>query len=285
MTIQQQPGPVLVIGAGGKTGARVADGLMARGVAVRRASRSGPTPFDWTAPGSWDGALIGAHAAYISYYPDLAVAGARQIVGRLIDRALAHGVRRLVLLSGRGEEEAMRTERLLQDSGADWTILRASWFAQNFSESFLLDGVRAGEILLPATSGIARVQEPFLDIDDLAEAAVASLCEPGHVHRLYEVTGPRGLTFFEAAEALSQTVGQPVRITLVPPEAYRDGALAQGVPSEIVDLILYLFGTILDGRNSAPADGIFQALGRAPTDFQTYLAKTATSGIWQARAA
>jgi uncharacterized protein YbjT (DUF2867 family) len=285
MSMTQETAPVLVLGATGKTGRRVADRLAARGRAVRRASRGGEAPFDWADPRSWDAVLTGAAGAYIAYYPDLAVPGAPETVLRFIDRALALGVERLVLLSGRGEAEAQRAEALLQTSGADWTILRAGWFAQNFSESFLIDGVLSGEIVLPATPGVEAVAEPFLDLEDLADVAAAAFCETGHSGRLYELTGPRALTFPEAAAELSTALGRSMRLTLVPPDAYRAAALAQGVPAEIVDLVLYLFGAVLDGRNSQPATGVAEALGRAPADFAAYVGRTAAAGAWREQAA
>ena len=176
--------PILVLGGSGKTGRRVVERLKARRIAVRAASRSGDTPFDWTDKSSWAPALAGSAAVYITYYPDLAVPGAADAVGAFAQLAVDNGVRRLVLLSGRGEEKAQHAEQKLIDSGADWTILRCSWFAQNFSESFALDGVIAGEVVLPAGS----VTEPFVDAEDIAEAAVAALTEDGHFRELYELT-------------------------------------------------------------------------------------------------
>ena len=150
--------PILVVGGTGKTGRRVAERLGRRGLPVRIGSRSAEPPFDWEDRQTWPSALEGTSAAYISYYPDLALPGAPEAVGALADRALERGVRRLVLLSGRGEDEAQRAERALQESGADWTVLRCSWFNQNFSESFFLEPLAAGELALPAGSRARAVR-------------------------------------------------------------------------------------------------------------------------------
>src|SRR5215211_2108173 len=171
----------LVLGGTGKTGRRVVDRLTARGHLVRVGSRSHTPAFDWNDQSTWPAALRDIGAAYITYYPDLAIHGAAEQAGTFVALALQHGVRRLVLLSGRGEEEAQRTEELLQSSGADWTILRASWFAQNFSESFMADSVRAGELVLPA----GTIGESFVHADDIADVAAAALTEDGHVGKLY----------------------------------------------------------------------------------------------------
>ena len=198
----------LVLGGTGKTGRRVVERLAARGVPTRVGSRSGEPPFDWEDRATWAPALRGVGAAYVSYYPDLAVPSAPAAVGDLAALAVELGVRRLVLLSGRGEEEAQRAERILQEAGADWTIVRCSWFSQNFSENFMLDGVLDGVLALP----VGDVREPFVDAEDIADVAVAALTEPGHAGQLYELTGPRLLTFAEAVAEIADASGRDVRL-------------------------------------------------------------------------
>src|SRR5690349_16248930 len=149
--------PILVIGGTGKTGRRVAARLAAQGVPVRIGSRTGTPPFDWDDPSSWASALEGTRAAYIAFFPDLAVPGSPAVIAALARTALAAGTRRLVLLSGRGEEEAERAEQALIGTGADWTIVRCSWFNQNFNEDHLYDYVMAGELALP----VGEMPEPF----------------------------------------------------------------------------------------------------------------------------
>ena len=193
-----------------------------------------------------------------------------------VDVAVARGVRRLVLLSGRGEEEAQHAEQVVQASGVDWTVLRSSWFSQNFSESYLLDPVLAGEVVLPA----GDVAEPFIDADDIADVAVAALTEDGHAGQLYELTGPRLLTFAEAVAEIAEATGREIRYVQVAPEAYAAALAEQGVPAEYVWLLNYLFTTVLDGRNASLADGVQRALGREPRDFADYARETAATGVW-----
>ena len=119
-------------------------------------------------------------------------------------------------MSGRGEDEAQRSEQVLQASGAEWTIVRSSWFCQNFSESFLRDAVLAGEVALP----VGDVKEPFVDAEYLADIAVAALTEDGHSGRLYELTGPRLLTFAEAVAEIAAASGRSIRFVQVTPEQY-----------------------------------------------------------------
>ncbi|KND54637.1 hypothetical protein BPUN_4288 [Candidatus Paraburkholderia kirkii] len=141
--------PILIPGANGKTGRRVAERLRALGKNVRAGSRSMEPRFDWNDRATWPAALAGVQRAYVTYQPDLAIPGALDTVSAFFDMALANGTDRIVLLSGRGEEEAESAEQALQRSGASWTILRCSWFMQNFSESFLLNPVREGALALP----------------------------------------------------------------------------------------------------------------------------------------
>ena len=248
----------------------------ASGVPARTGSRTARPPFDWSDRGTWAPALDGVSSLYISYYPDLAVPGAPEAVGALARLAAEQGVQRLVLLSGRGEEEAQRSEEIVKEAGIEWTILRSSWFDQNFSEGFLLDSVLSGVVALP----VDGVREPFVHADDLADIAVAALIEDGHGGRLYEVTGPRLITFGEAVAEIAQAAGRDVRFETVPMEAFAAELGQAGMSPDEVWLVNYLFSEVLDGRNETLADGVQQALGREARDFSDYVAATAPTGVW-----
>lgn len=269
------PHLTLVAGGTGTTGRRVAERLTARGVPVRIGSRSGAPPFDWDDPATWAPVLRGADAAYVAYSPDLAFPGAADIVGAFAAEAVDNGVRRLVLLSGRGEEGARRGEQAIQESGAEWTIVRCSWFDQNFSEGHLLGPVLSGEIALP----VGGVAEPFLDADDIADVATAGLTEPGHAGELYELTGPRLLTFADAAAEIAAASGRDVRYVPVSPEEY-EAALAEVEGAEFAKALTGLFTEVLDGRNAHANDGVQRALGREPRDFADFARRAAAAGVW-----
>ncbi|HEU5155804.1 MAG TPA: NAD(P)H-binding protein [Streptosporangiaceae bacterium] len=266
----------LVIGGTGKTGRRVVQRLTALDRPVRIGSRSGGVPFDWADPATWEPALDNVAAAYVSYYPDLAAPGAPEAIGSFTEAALKAGTRRLVLLSGRGEEEAQASEQVLAASGADWTVLRCSWFNQNFSESHLLDPIAAGHLVLPA----GPVGEPFVDADDIADVATAVLTQDGHIGRLYELTGPRLLTFAEAVATIAAATGRAIDYTQVSGAEFAASLTAEGVPGDEVELLTYLFTTVLDGRNASLCDGVQQVLGRPPRDFADYARAAAATGIW-----
>ena len=267
---------ILVLGGTGKTGRRVADRLQARGEQVRVGSRMAEPPFDWAEPSTWAPSREGVRAAYVSYYPDLAVPGAREATAAFTEHALQHGVRRLVLLSGRGEAEAQLAEQALQASDADWTIVRCSWFNQNFSESFFLDPVLAGAVALPA----GGVPEPFVDADDIADVAVAALTDDRHVGELYELTGPRKLTFADAVGEIAPASARRLSYETIPMSDFASGMAGQGVLGDVVDFMQYLFSEVLDGRNAYVTDGVHRAIGREPRDFADFAREAAAAGVF-----
>ncbi|MDJ0911411.1 MAG: NAD(P)H-binding protein [Woeseiaceae bacterium] len=271
---------VLVLGATGKTGRRIVASLENLGVPVRRGSRSASPSFDWNNSATWDASLEGVTRIYINYAPDLAMPGATDAISELVRRARAADVKHLVLLSGRGEEEAQACEAIIQASGIDWTIVRASWFNQNFSEGAFVDMVQAGQITLPDVS----TPEPFVDVDDIAEVAVAALTQEGHSGELYEVTGPRMLTLADIADELSKATGRTIRYTPVPHDAFVQSLADSGAPQDVLWMLDYLFATVLDGRNAYTTDGVQRALGREPKDFADYARDVAATGLWNAAA-
>ncbi|MEH2589725.1 uncharacterized protein YbjT (DUF2867 family) [Bradyrhizobium sp. AZCC 1721] len=215
--------------------------------------------------------------AYVTYQPDLAVEGAADAIAEVGRRARNNGLEHVVLLSGRGEPGAQRAEAALQQSGVPWTIVRASWFDQNFSEGYLLEGVLAGEIALPA----GAVPEPFVDAEDIAEVVVAALTDRRHAGKVYEVTGPRALTFAQAVAEIAGAVGRPVRYRQIAAKDFAAG-MRPHMPDDVIELMLELFTVVLDGRNSGVAHGVEEALGRPARDFSDYARRTAATGVWRA---
>jgi uncharacterized protein YbjT (DUF2867 family) len=277
MTATTQSTPTLVLGGTGKTGRRVAQRLEALGHPVRIGSRAARPRFDWEDPTTWGRALAGARQVYLSYYPDVAAPGAADIVGAFARMAVDRGAPRIVLLSGRGEPGAEESERAVRDSGAALTIVRSTWFAQNFSEDYLLEYVLSGEVTLPA----GDTREPFVDADDIADVAVAALTDDRHIGELYELTGPRLLTFADAVADIAAATGRTICYRRVSIEEHATIALANGVPADVVELLSYLFSEVLDGRNAHLADGVQRALGRRPKDFRDFARDAAAAGAWR----
>ena len=267
----------LVLGGTGKTGRRVAHRLNAMGEPVRIGSRSAVPSFDWDNEAGWDAALKGVTAVYITYAPDLAFPGATDAIQAFVNKAKRTSVKCVVLLSGRGEQEAQACERIVQASGLDWTIVRASWFNQNFSEGAFVEMVLNGAITLPA----GNTPEPFVDVDDIADVVVAALSEDHHAGQIYEVTGPRLMTLADVAADLSTATGREINYVNVPHDGFMAEIEASGAPQDVAWMLDYLFSTVLDGRNASLMDGVAKALGRPPKDFAEYARDVARTGIWE----
>ncbi|MGW0187844.1 NmrA family transcriptional regulator [Streptomyces sp. NPDC003362] len=269
---------VVVTGASGRTGRRVAEAARAAGLGVRPASRA--HGFGWDSPAGWADVLRGADAAYLVHPADVGAPAAAEAVGRLAREAVGLGVRRLVLLSARGEEQALATEAALRESGADWTVVRAAWFAQNFSEGPLVEELRQGGELVFCGGA---VREPFVDVRDVAEVVVAALTAGDrYVGEVVEVSGPRLLTFGEAVAEVAGAAGRELSYRPVPAREYGERLAGFGLPPEEVAFLVEVFESLLDGRNAYLSDGVRRVLGREPRDFAEYAAEAAAAGAWKA---
>lgn len=258
---------VLVIGASGKTGSRVYRQLKEMGLSVKGASRNGEIHFDWQAPETWSAALLDIDAVYLTYYPDLAIPEAPEDISKFCALAKIKGVQHITLLSGRGEPAAQVCEEIVQTSGLSNTIIRASWFNQNFSEGMFREFIEAGTIALP----VGSVGEPFIDIDDICEVAVASLTDSRHNGQLYEVTGPELLSFAQLAGAFSNYLPNPVKFIQVSQQDFVTALQNNKVEPNAIATLKYLFTEVLDGRNEFLADGVERALGRPAKSFDRFI--------------
>ncbi|UPW17526.1 NmrA family transcriptional regulator [Agarivorans sp. TSD2052] len=222
--------------------------------------------------------MQGCDSAYVTYQPDLAVPAAQAAISEFIKLAKQAGIRHIVLLSGRGEEGAQRAEQQLIDSGLSWNVVRASWFAQNFSEGFLIESVNSGHVALPR----ADVLEPFVDVDDIAEVAVACLSTPALHNRLFEVTGPELLSLRECVALIAKAKQSPIEFTELTVQQFVGALKQQQFPEDMLWLMSELFTEVMDGRNSHLCQGVEQALGRAPRSFVDYVKTAALQGAWGA---
>lgn len=268
---------ILVIGGTGKTGRKVVSKLIDAGHNVRVGSRSANPAFDWENPQTWSEIMQGMDKIYITFQPDLAVPGALEAIEELTKQAKQCRVKKLVLLSGKGEREAELCEQVVIHSGLDYTIVRASWFNQNFSESFFLEPILEGFVALPQ----AEAKVPYVDTDDIADVAVAALLDNQHNGKIYQLTGPRLLTFKEVIQEISVASGREIIFTPIALSAYTKVMKEQGVPADFVWLIEYLFSEVMGNPgNSEITNDIEKVLGRKPKDFSQYVQETMVTGVW-----
>lgn len=257
----------LVIGATGKTGSRVMQQLQRLGYQPKGASRHGEFKFEWTDPTTWAQALTGVESVYVTYYPDLAVPQAPEDISRFCALAKIKGVNHVTLLSGRGEPAAQVCENIVKQSGMSWTIVRAAWFNQNFSEGLFKQFIDSGCIALP----VSNITEPFVDIDDIADVVTASLTQAGHSGELYEVTGPKLLSFADLAKHFTEKLNRPIAFQEITLETFQSELQSDGVDEGTIGALTYLFTEVLDGRNEFITDGVERALGRKPKSFSKYV--------------
>ena len=268
---------ILILGATGKTGKRVAERLQKRGISIRAGSRNGNPPFDWDKPGNWPAVLDGIQKVYITYYPDFVAPGALEKIQGFVDTAKRSGIQQLVFLSGRGEKEAEEAEKIVMNSGLDVTIVRSSWFMQNFSEFYFLDYILGGRIVVPKHKAL----EPFIDLDDLADVVVEALTNDQHKGKIYELTGPELLSFKDTTRMISEAINRPVGYEEVDMDRYIEILREYQIPEDIISLMQYLFTEVLDGRNESVTNDIEQVIGRKATTFSEYVAKAEETGVWE----
>lgn len=266
-----------IIGASGKTGGRVKLKLNELGYNVKGLSRQTTPSFDWDQPEQWQASLEGLTSLYITYQPDLAIPRAAEDIKTLISAAKAAGVQHLVLLSGRGEEGAENAEQQVINSGLEWNIVRASWFMQNFSESFMLDGVLARQMVLPQ----AKADEPFIDVDDIADIVIAAMTKPELRNQLFEITGPELLSFEYCVATISNAIGEEISYHPIHVDDYIASAKQHGMPDDIAWLMNELFTNVLDGSNAFTTNTIKNVLGREPKRFEDYVAEIASTDVWK----
>lgn len=266
---------ILVLGATGKTGSRVAQKLLDRGVSVRTAARNGAeVAFDWNDPSTFPAALHGVSGVYlVSPVMRVDFAG---IVAQFLDEAERAGVRHVTYLSAYGieyapPEVALRAVELdlASRTSLAHAILRPAWFMQNFSETFLRPV--NDEIVVPCGNGA----EAFVSAEDIASVAAATLSDPmRHAGRAYSPTGPEALTFEEAAGHISNAVGRKIAYRDIGRDAWIAAMTQAGVPAEYGEVLRTLTEMVASGQGSRSNADVFMATGVAPTRFEEFAAET-----------
>ena len=268
--------PVLVLGATGKTGSRVAATLQKQGIGVRTAGRHDTEVlFDWDDPTTHAAALDGIGAVYLlspvmrtDYAP---------IVSKFLDEAERAGVGHVTYLSAYGmghapAEVPIRAVELdlLSRSALTHSFVRPAWFMQNFSESFLIPMNDA--IAVPNGDGA----EAFVDTDDIAAVAAETLAAPAaHAGKSYAPTGPEALTVGQAAEIISAAVGRTITYIPIDQDAWIAAMLGAGVPEDYAAILRMLTSTVASGNGSRPNSDVQTVTGRPAISFAEFAAKAA----------
>jgi len=271
---------ILILGGKGKTGSRVVERLRNLGYSnIRIGSRSEIPAFDWENQETWLEVIKDVATVYITFQPDLAIPTALETIKRFTTIANENGVKKMVLLSGRGEKEAQLCEQVVMEIAQKWTIVRASWFNQNFSESVFLEPILAGHVALPR----AEALEPFTDANDIADVVVQAIVDEKHNGQIYELTGPRLMTIPQAIAEISDACGRNIQFQSLTLEENVQLLRSYQLPEDYIWLVNYLFAEVLDGRNATISSDIERVLGRKATDFSEYAKVSAASGVWDTK--
>ena len=268
---------ILVIGGNGKTGRRVAENLTQLGHNLRVVGRKTNPAFDWENTDTYDAALKDMDRAYIVYYPDLAVPGSRDAISTLTKKALQAGLEKVVLLSGKGETEAEACEEIVANSGLNYTLVRASWFNQNFSEGAFLEFILNGVVALP----MPKAEIPFVDVNDIADVVSKVIVDDTYNGQTITVTGPQKRTFKEVVEIMAEATNKHIQFVPISIDEFKEGMKQAGLPDSYVWLFGYLFQEVLGNpENQDVCDDVAKVLGRPAIDFETFAKQTASTGIW-----
>lgn len=267
-------GKVLVLGATGNVGRPLVTALLAKGEAVRAASRSGKpvegaegVVFDYADPATIGPAFEGVDRAFI-----MAPAGTVDPKGSLlpvVEAAIARKVK-VVFLSvfGADMDDAIpyrQVELALERSGIPFVALRPNWFADNF-HTFWKAGLNHGVIALPAGEG----KTSFIDARDIAASAAAALTTDRFDGQAFALTGPEALNYGEAAAVLSQVIGRPVTYTPVDDDTFVSILTGAGVPQDYARFLASIFVPVREGWTGAVTDGVATLTGTAPRSLEAY---------------
>ena len=268
---------ILVIGGTGKTGRLVAENLTKLGHNVRVVGRTTTPAFDWDKPETYEAALQNMDRAYVVFYPDLAVPGAKDAIGLLTEKALKVGLDKLVLLSGKGEAEAEACEEIVANSGLNYTTVRASWFNQNFNEGAFVDYILAGHLALP----MPEAKIPYTDTQDIADVVTKVLLDDAYNGEIVTVTGPKKLTFAEVTAIISEKLGRQIQYTPISMDAFKSDLEANSAPAPVIWLLSYLFTEVLGhSENQTISNDVERILNRKPIAFEQYVENTIVTGVW-----
>jgi uncharacterized protein YbjT (DUF2867 family) len=265
---------VLVTGGTGKTGSLVARQLAARGVEARVATRNVTTPdqvhFEWGNTASFSTALDGVDAIYLVAPTDRT--DHLPVMRPLLEQAVNQGVSQLVLLSASSLPEGApmmgEVHAWLRANAARWTVLRPSWFMQNFVTQHLPSIVNEGCIYSATQDG----RTPFIDAADIAAVAVEALSDPTLASAERILTGPETLSYDEVAARLSAVSQRPVRHCRLTVEELARRYAGFGIPEHYAGELALMDNAIAHGSEDRTTTEVEQVTGRKATKLTDFLA-------------
>ncbi len=274
---------ILVVGATGTNGREVATRLAAAGQQIRAlvqrpdkaANLLGPdvelVQGDLNDPASLEAALKGVDKAFIVAAVDQrATIWYRNFFEAAKTVGTGHIVKFSAMGAGSGNAELLRqhgdSDQFLQASGLAYTILRPNSFYQNllWSAGTIKE---QGAFYLP----IGDAKQSLVDVRDIAAVAVAVLTGKDHEGKIYEITGPESLSYYDVAEKLSKVLGKPIKYVDVSPATAKEGMLKAGTPEWNAIAVTELYGVFATGLASRTMDTVSKITGKRPISFEQFV--------------
>jgi len=275
---------ILLTGATGSVGLELAKLFSRKGTLAKAMVRSGtaaeklkdftriePVIGDFDEAASLDAALAGIEKVFLLTNSSER-AEAQQLA--FVSAAKRAGVKHIVKLSQlhAATDSPVRflryhavVEQAIRDSGMNFTFLRPNLFMQGLLG--FSDMIVQGQLFAPiATSRISLV-----DTRDIAAVAFAALTEPGHVGRIYDITGPEALSHAEIAARISDAVGHKVNFIEIPPQAMRDAAIEVGFPVWQADGLIEDYAHYARDEAEAVSADSANVIGRTPISFDSFV--------------
>ncbi|MEL7071045.1 MAG: SDR family oxidoreductase [Cyanobacteria bacterium J06581_3] len=273
---------ILIAGATGTNGRMLTTLLAQAGHQVRALVRNPSTAQslvqpnvelyegDLAKPGSLEGAFKGVDKAFIvtaitpntvELFQNFFDAAKRTTKAHIVKfSALGAGYAKSVV-----QQQHTDSDEALIASGLPYTILRPNSFYQNmlWSAGSIKE---SGQFYLP----FGDAKQSLVDVRDLMAVAAKILTEPGHTGKIYELTGPEGLSYNEIASRLGDVIGKEVTYVPLTSEAYLNGMIESGIPEWTATVLAELYDVFATGEFATTNDNIQKILGKVPNSFDTW---------------
>lgn len=274
---------ILVSGSTGKVGQHLVAALKSAGASFKALARSDASAQalagqgvavvrgDLGDPASLRAALEGADALFLlSAAPRFA-----PLEIAAVDAARAAGLRKVVKLSALGASADAASpllrhhalaERHLEASGLDFTILRPTFFQQNWV-AFHSHAIKAGQ---PVYTNAGEGRMGWVDTRDIAEVAAKALLEPGHAGLVYDLTGPESLSNAEAGARLAAKLGREVPVLTVPDAAAFQAMQGMGMDAWYAYGMTALNQAVRRGASDYTTGTVELVMGHAPRTLDAF---------------
>jgi uncharacterized protein YbjT (DUF2867 family) len=279
---------ILLTGATGTIGRATMTALRAANAAFKVAARNPAelhalgvpsVAFDWDQLSSYLPALQGVDRLFL-----LTPNSERQVgyILQAVAAAKRAGVRHIVRVSVMGADaepgiilgrQHFAAEREIRASGIGCTMLRPTFFMDNFIRYYGVDPHKDSQVYLPNGDGKAA----WVDPADVGEVVAKVLCTDSYAGSVIDLTGPELLSTAEALSVLSSVLGHRHTYVDVSEQAAREAMEKTGMPAWLADAFLELNALIRQGHAAALTSGVQQVLGRPPRSMREWAARLKTA--------